>query len=142
MRVFYRSSTLLVTEQIIVVRSETVVSLRPDAIDRFDVVRGFTQVSRRVTLGRLWPAVIASALPALTIANDPTQGQFGPLALLVLLALMAGLVALAVVPRRRRAVYELWGLVGDRRVLLVRGADRRTLKQVRWAVKQAQEVHA
>jgi hypothetical protein len=142
MPAFYRSDKLLVTGQLIVVCDETVISLRPDAIDHLQVVRNGAPVSRQITLGQLWPAAIASVLPLLTIANDPIGGRLGVLGLVVTLTLVGSLPALAFITGRRHAVYGLWAVVGDRRICLLRNSNRRTLKQVRHAVTRTRELRA
>jgi hypothetical protein len=139
MRTFYRSSSVLVTEQYFRVRGvpERVVPIRH--IDRLYLTSTRTRVSSNTLARRLYQAGTITAVAIVTAIDDMVSRDRG-LAVAVPAILMITAVSLLLRPRVDR-VAELWAVVGPRRVCLFRSSDQQVIGQLHRAVTRARECH-
>jgi hypothetical protein len=140
MRVYYRSSSVLVTDQAIEIRGTHSRTIAIDAIDHVYVVSSETRVPRRLVLSRLWPTLCATAILALCSVEDPPHGARMWL-LVATAALLIGGLGLIIAPARTHPVHELWVVTNGSHSCLLRHPDRQLFGQLLRAVTRAREHH-
>jgi hypothetical protein len=136
MRIYYRTASVLVTEQVLHVRGRP--PLRIDGFMDLYVVNVRGTETPQWTLRRTWPAIVAVPACIIVAVHDLVSGGEAPL-LVPAVVLVVCAVILVVNGRNTDPVSELWAVTGSGHVCLFRSRDRQTFGQIRRAVLRARE---
>ena len=136
MRIYYRTASVLVTEQVFQASGRP--PWRIDEFDQIYVVNVRGDEAPRWTLRRLWPAAVVVVACTLVVVHDLVAGPGAPL-VVPALVLVASAIALIVSGRSTDSISELWAVTGAGHVCLFRSRDKQTFGQIQRAVARAWE---
>jgi hypothetical protein len=138
MRTFYRSESVLVTDEFFRIRGTPDRAVAISKIDHVYAVSTRTHLAMSVLVRRLYPASALLGIAVVAVVNEIAFRK-PDLRHIIQGTLLIAAACLLMYPWQFNRSLELWAVVGGERVCLYRSTDRQTFYQIHRALRRAQE---